>query len=208
MPFYKSVIFPETPNQENPIPDCPCLKMLLQSYPRLPAQIRDRPCSDLIHQHYLELTDLPRVERNSPAADWRRTWKNISSKRLSSSQRSELYRFVNKKTEHRRLLHVMQRVDGGYCTHCNAQLETLRHKLSECQRVRAAWQLLQNKVSAELNGWRRLTFEELQRPELRNIGPSDKIKILKLLISYISFINDTEGRIDVFALDFHMITEM
>ena len=102
----------------------------------------------------------------------------------------------------------MQRVDHENCTHCgNGTAETLSHKFYACTRVEAAWAVLQQRITAVLGGWRRLAFEKLIKPELVGINKRKRIRILKLLITYICYINECTGSIDVNELNFHFDIE-
>lgn len=53
-----------------------------------------------------------------------------------------------------------------------------------------------------MNGWRRLTFDELVRPTLIGINKAKRVEILKLLVKYICHVNESNDRIDVDALNF------
>ncbi|XP_055613686.1 uncharacterized protein LOC129760127 [Uranotaenia lowii] len=120
--------------------DLPDLKLILSNISQIPHQIQQNPSADQIHQHFILQTELPRVERNSPANDWPRAWRNIASRRLTSAQKSELYLFVNEKTPHRKLLFVMRRANDENCTFCdNGETESLTHKFCTCTRVEPAW---------------------------------------------------------------------
>ncbi|XP_055631125.1 uncharacterized protein LOC129771473 [Toxorhynchites rutilus septentrionalis] len=163
-PYYASFITQANPRL--PPPNLPCLKTFLQTFPRLPPQIQLNPSSDQIHRLFIDQTAKPRVELRHPTVNWMRVWINIGSNKLTSAQRSNWYLLVNGKMEHRVLWHTIGRVDNEQCLHCNAARETLKHKLSECPRVSAAWTLLQRKVAATLNGSRRLIFDDLIQPIL------------------------------------------
>lgn len=203
LPYYQSLL-----NQANPPPaDLPCLKLLSQHIPLLPPSVREHPSSDQIHRLFLERTELPRMQRKYPGENWKRIWMNIATKQLSSDHRSSLYLLVNEKTEHRKLMRILQRADGENCLHCGAATETIQHKFGECPRVAQAWAFLQRKVTTILGGWRRLSFEELLRPALPNIGPRQRNKIMKLFVLYINYVNSINGRIDVSALEFFLNCE-
>lgn len=203
LPYYQSLL-----NQAHPPPaDLPCLKLISQQIPLLPPLVREHPTSDQIHRLFLERTETPRVERKYPGLNWRRIWTNIGTNQLSSNLRSSLYLLVNEKTEHRKLMRTIQRADGENCLHCNAAIETLPHKFSECSRVAHAWVFVQQKMTMILGGWQRLSFEELLRPALLNIGPTKRNKILKIFILYITYVNEVNDRIDVSALSFYLSCE-
>lgn len=207
MAYYKSFIFPDNPTPANPLPDYPCLKLIILNYPNLPPQIRDNPSTDLIHRFYLDQTDLPKVVQNIPNINWTRVWRNIASKRLPASTRSELYLMVNQKQEHRQLMHRIGRADGENCVHCGAVPETLQHKYSRCPRVVTAWNAFQRKLMAILNNWRRISFEDLLRPTLYGVGLNIRTKVLKLFVCYICYIN-IHVRIDVNELVFALNCEV
>lgn len=206
MPYYNSFLTQVNPN---PSPtSLPCLKTILQAYPHLPPQIHQNPSSDQIHQFYINQTDRPRVEVRFPTVNWKRVWNNIASKKLTSAQRSSWYLLANEKIEHRQLWFKIRRVDSEQCLHCNAAVETLKHKLSECPRVTAAWTHLQRMLTTTLNGRRRLSFDDLVQPVLDNINRYKKIEILKLLINYVTFINTCDNAVDVNELEFYLNAEM
>lgn len=207
LPFYKSIIHSNNQPQ-TPVPaDLPDLKLICQQQRLLPIQIQQNPSSEQICCYFLEQTEAPRVERMHPNTDWKRAWLNASSRRLPSSIRSDLFIIMNEKTEHRQLLHLIRRADGENCTHCGTAVETMEHKFSTCTRVAGAWTLLQHNLTAVLNGWRRLSFNDLLRPVLPNINLTKRIRILKLFSLYISYINKCNNRIDVAALEFHLNCE-
>ena len=93
LPYYKSFYDQSLP----PPAALPCLKLLCQEFSLLPTNIQQNPSSDLICRHFLENTEKPRIERKEPNLNWRQIWTNISLRRLTSSQRSELYMLVNEK---------------------------------------------------------------------------------------------------------------
>lgn len=76
--------------------------------------------------------------------------------------------------------------------------------MGTCVRVEAAWRLLQRKISTLLNGWRRLSIEDLLKPSLRNVARWKKTKILKMFASYVVFIMDNNNVIDVDSLEFEI----
>ncbi|XP_062541857.1 uncharacterized protein LOC134209851 [Armigeres subalbatus] len=204
IPYYKSLLFHAIPRPAMSI-DNPDLKSILSNLSQIPHHIQQNPSADLIHRHFVQQSELPKVERNSPALDWPRAWRNIGMKELSSSQRSKLYLLVNGKIEHRKLLHVMQRVADENCQHCDIQVpETLQHKFCSCTRVGPAWTVLQQRLAGYTNGWRRLSFEDLMRPVLPGIGRAARVEILRLFVKYIVFVNECNDRIDVDALMFQL----
>ena len=204
LPFYRSLLFHADPRPAISI-DLPDLRLILSNLSQIPHQIQQNPSADQIHQHYLNQTELPRVERNDPANDWPRTWRNIASRQFTSVQRSNLFLLVNEKVEHRKLLYVMRRVDDENCTHChNHTTETLIHKFSTCIRVEPAWASLQQRINRILGGWRRLGFEDLIKPVLPRINKRRREDILKLFINYICFVNSRYGTIDIGDLNFHL----
>lgn len=205
IPYYHSFLSQDLPSPAN----LPCLNLLSQQLPSLPLHIRQHPSSDQIHRFYLAQTEQPRVERNHAGINWRKVWNNISSKRLSSSQRSDLYLLVNEKTEHRKLLHTIGRADNPYCQHClGTTIETLQHKFCECPRVTAAWEYIQRNLTATLGGWQRLTFGDLVRPTLDGVTTASRINVLTKFMKYINFVNSNiNNRIDVDELVFVLSLE-
>lgn len=204
IPFYQSFI-----TQANPHPpaDLPCLKLILQSYSRLPPLIQQTPSSDQIHRFFIGQTDQPRVELRNPTVDWKRVWLNVGSRKLTSAERSSWYVLVNGKIEHRQLWHTIRRVDSERCLHCNAATETIKHKLSECRRVTAAWSHMQTILATVVNRRRRFSYEELIYPILSGTNNRQKIKILKLFINYVTFIIGCDNVVDIDELDFYLQIE-
>lgn len=208
MPFYRSFTTPANPPGPAPPTSLPCLKSILENYQRLPPLIQQNPSADEIHRFYVNQTALPRVERNHPRTDWRKVWQNISNRQLTAAQRSHLYLLVNEKIEHRKLMFTIRRADGEDCTYCNAAVETLQHKFCDCPRVEGAWRHLQQRTRTILQGWRRLSFEDLIRPELIGVNRTAKISILKLFTSYVSFIELCNNDVDINALEFYLDSEV
>lgn len=206
IPFYNSFLSHTNPHP--PPADLPCLRTILQTYPRLPPEIQQNPSSGRIHHLYLGQTDQPRVESRHSSVNWKRVWVNIGSRMLSSNQRSSWYLLVNEKVEHRLLWHNIRRADNPQCLHCNRATETLKHKLSECIRVTAAWSHLQGLLTTILNNRRGLSFEDLIHPVLNNTRRRQKIEILKLFINYVTFIINCDNAVDIGELDFHLQTEV
>lgn len=203
LPYYQSLL-----NQANPVPtDLPCLKLISQQIPLLPPHVRDHPTSDQIHRLFLEQTGIPRVERKYPSLNWTRIWTNIKTKKLSSRHRSNIYLLVNEKIEHRKLMRIIHRADGENCLHCNSIVETIQHKFADCPRVARAWAFVQHEILMILGGWQRLSFADILRPTLINIGPTKREKILKIFILYINYVQESNGRIDVSALAFYLNCE-
>lgn len=199
LPYYHSILA-----QNTPVPaEFPCLKLLSQQIPLLPDNIKQNPTSAQIHLFYLMQTEPPRVERNEPGRNWKRIWRNISTKKLTSKQRSDLYLLINEKTEHRRLMNIIGRNNDPNCQHCLRSIETLQHKFCECPRVAPAWSLVQRTVTTILGGWQRPTFDDLFRPTLVNIRETNRLRILKIFINYINFVNESvNNRIDVNEVEF------
>lgn len=200
-PFYKSFLTQENPNPLIPS-EFPCLKSIFENFLLLPPHIQHNPSAALIHQHYVSLTELPRVERKHPRCNWSRCWKNVNMKQLCSNEKSQLYLFVNEKTEHRCLLTRIGRADGGDCLHCNAGSETLQHKFSECPRVVGAWAVLKRKANLLFRGWRNLSFDDVIRPQFTSLNPRIRVKVLKLFYNYIVYINQNNAAIDIGSLEF------
>jgi hypothetical protein len=205
IPFYNSFLSRANPNP--PPTDIPCLKTIMQTWPRLPQEIQQNPSSDQIYRLFIEQTDQPRVELHYPAVNWRRVWLNIGNRQLSSTQRSSWYLLVNGKVEHRQLWHTIRRVDNDQCLHCVGATETLKHKLSQCPRVTAAWVHLQNKL-ANITGGRTFCFEDLIFPVLNRLGRRQNIVILKNFVNYVTFILNCDNVVDVGELDFHLQVEL
>lgn len=202
IPFYNSFITRANPR---PVPaDLPCLKIILQTYHNLPAQVQQNPSSDQLHRFYLDQTEQPRVEIRHPAVNWRRVWHNIGTRMLTPTQRSNWYLLVNEKLEHRQLWYIIRRADSEQCVYCNTAIETLKHKLSECPRVTAAWSHLQGVLTTIFDSRRRLSFEELIHPVLYNVVRRRRIEILKLLINYVTFVMNCDNMVDIGELDFSL----
>lgn len=208
LPYYNSFLHRANPPQANSITDLPCLKIILSNFSNLPFQIRQLPSADLIHRYFIERTERPKVEITNPETNWTRVWNNISSRELSSHQRSALFIWVNQKVPHRKLLHTMRRADGEQCTHCGAPVETIQHKFFECPRVRAANELLQRRLIPLTGGRRPMHFDELLRPSLERVTATTKTEILKTLVIYTTFIINSSVRIDEDELTFNFEVEV
>lgn len=206
MPFYQSILPQDDQNRVTIPADLPDLRGICQHIRLLPPLTRENPSSDGIHKFYLEQIEAPKVERENPNLNWKRVWMCINSRKFSSSTRSDLFMIINRKVEHRKLFYQIGRTDNESCTHCNALVETIEHKFSECPNVRAAWELLQMKLTTMLHG-RRLSFGNLIRPSLENISLTSRIKLLKLFAKYIIYVNTFNNRIDVAELEFLLDTE-
>lgn len=208
IPFYKSHILPDNPDQ-NIIPaDLPDLKIIYSQYQQLPLQIQQSPSSDAIHRYFVEQTEVPRVERLHPEFDWKRIWASLRWRAFTSTEKSILYMTINEKGAHRELLHTIGRADSNTCFHCNITIETMQHRFSDCPRVRPAWEFLQSKIRVVLGVWRTVSFSDLLRPVLNRICKVKRILILKLFAHYIMFVNNNENQIDINALEFYLNCEL
>ena len=69
LPYYRSLI--HHVNLRPVIPaDLPDRRQILSSLSQILHQLQQNPSADLVHRHFVQQTDLPRVERNNPANDW------------------------------------------------------------------------------------------------------------------------------------------
>lgn len=127
---------------------------------------------------------------------------------MTSAERSKWYLLVNGKLEHRQLWYTIRRCDSEQCLHCNIAVETLKHKLSDCRRVTAAWTHLQRVLATIVGNNRRLSYDELIYPVLNGITNRNKIEILKLFIKYVSFIMSCDNAVDISELDFYLRVEL
>ena len=109
----------------------------------------------------------------SPSTDWRRIWKNVSSFKLSSHQRSMLYLLVHNKVPHGQLLDRMNRASSA-CSFCSFAL---------CSRVSSAWSILMQAIIAIIPN-HNLHFPSLLLPILSHTI-SKRIPILLLFANYI-----------------------
>lgn len=204
LPFYETFFRQANPRRPIPI-DLPDVKQIVASISQIPLLVRENPTAGQVHRFFIQQTEQPKVEQSHPGVDWLRIWRNIADQQIPSAQRSLLYLAVNEKIEHRKLWFVMQRVESENCLHCHCQTaETIEHKFRSCPRVVPAWTLLQQKIGSILNGWSRLSFQELIRPVLRGINRRSRVKILKLLAEYICHVNECNNRIDVGELNFKL----
>lgn len=208
LPFYNSFINLANPLPANPVPDLPCLKLIISNLQSLPLQIRLNPSADLVYRFFVNQTDRPKVETEHQNTNWSRVWKNISAHGLVSAQKSTLYMWVNQKVPHRRLLFRMRRTDGEQCLYCGAPSETLEHKFFSCTRVQGAWRLLQRRLMAIVGRRRSFVCDELLRPAFEWSSTERRTMILKTLVNYITFIDNCNGRIDVDALGFDLEIEV
>lgn len=203
-PYYYSFLDHANSVPANAISQLPCLKQILNNIPDLPFQIRQNPSANLIYRFLVKRRDKPKVELANTNTDWKRVWRNISDRALPSHLRSELFMWVNQKVPHRRLLYVMRRTDGEQCTHCDELIETIQHKFFDCIRVRDAFGLLQQKLQALTGGRRTFRCADLLRPSLEWISTTTRRKVLKILMCYITFIQNCNDRIDVNELNFNL----
>lgn len=114
---------------------------------------------------------------------------------------------MNEKVEHKQLWCTIRRADNDQCVHCNAAIETLKHKFNECPRVAAAWEHLQNVLMNILNG-RRISFEQMLHPELHNTNRTQRLYAMKHIINYVAFVNKCDNRVDVDELEFYLNVEL
>lgn len=208
MPFYRSFLqHVQNPPDLQTVPtNCPCLKTIILEYSYLSDATRANPVASVLHSSLVRTSEPAKVMRDNPTLDWKRIWRNIGDRRLSSSERNLYYLLVNHKFAYRALLFRMQRVDSPSCDSCNV-LEDLQHKLSTCARVRTAWTVLQTKIrSITFN--RSFSFDELLAPELKRVNINEKLLILRSFIQYVMFISTDDNVVDIQALSSHLENEI
>lgn len=208
MPYYRSLLEPAN-NVVIVCPaDLPDVKLMLQLRDQIPPLVLENPTAETIHRFFVEQTDEPKIQRTHPNTRWNKIWRNIAAKQLTPHQRSTLFMIVNEKTSYRKLYHTIGRADSEECPDCNGIVETMQHKFNDCPRVTHAWAHLQRRMTSIAPGRRRLTFSELLRPTLDSIPPTQRARLLKLFIAYITYINNVNGRVDVQSLDFYLECEI
>ena len=111
------------------------------------------------------------VVLESPSTDLRWIWKNASSFKLASHQRSMLYLVVHNKVPHGLLLDRMNRASSA-CSFCS-WIETLEHRFALCSKVSSAWT------------HNNLNFPCLFLPILSHFSISKRIPIIRLYANYI-----------------------
>uniref|UniRef100_A0A182IEA8 Uncharacterized protein n=1 Tax=Anopheles arabiensis TaxID=7173 RepID=A0A182IEA8_ANOAR len=138
-----------------------------------------------LRQMMIERLSDPKVALESPSTDWRWIWKNVSSFKLSSHQRSMLYLLVHNKVSHGLLLDRMNRASST-CSFCSRE-ETLEHRFALCSRVAGAWSILMQAIEAVVPN-HNLNFPSLLLPILSHISIRKRIPILRLFANYIIYI--------------------
>ena len=205
LPYYRSLLLHDNPRPTISI-DNPDLRIILSSLSQIPLQVQQNPSAGLIHQYFIQQTELPKVEQINPTNDWPQTWRNIASKQLTSADKTNLYLAVNGKTAHNKLFFVMRMADTAECVYClDRAEESMEHKFCSCFRVGPAWEIMQRKICTTLYGWRRLSFDELIRPALKRIAKRKRVEILKIFVNYLCYINACNDRIiNLQDLEYHL----
>uniref|UniRef100_A0A8D8D2K6 (northern house mosquito) hypothetical protein n=1 Tax=Culex pipiens TaxID=7175 RepID=A0A8D8D2K6_CULPI len=209
LPFYNSFVSTtrNPPNLRIVPTNCPCLKTVCSELPYLPSALQANPSANLLHAHYLNKIDKPKVVLENPTANWNRIWRNIAAKHLTSFERCHYYLLVNRKLSNQRLLHRMQRADSDMCPNCNNEPEDIPHKISTCPRVAAAWTVLQRRLRNIAQN-RNISLTHLLQPTLFAIRRSVKVKVLKTFIQFVIFVSKDNNVIDINELEFHLDTEV
>lgn len=209
LPFYNSFVSTtrNPPNLRIVPTNCPCLKTVCSELPYLPSALQANPSANLLHAHYLNKIDKPKVVLENPTANWNRIWRNIAAKHLTSLERCHYYLLVNRKLSNQRLLHRMQRADSDMCPNCNNEPEDIPHKISTCPRVAAAWTVLQRRLRNIAQN-RNISLTHLLQPTLFAIRRSVKVKVLKTFIQFVIFVSKDNNVIDINELEFHLDTEV
>lgn len=193
IPFYRTNILNPRPTLPT---SCPCLVVIHQFLHTVPTPIQTNVSIDMFHRHFLNTIEPAKVERDNPQIEWKTVWRNISSKKLSSPERSWYYLLANGKVSHQHLLFRINRVNTPACLHCGAANEDLDHKFSTCPRVAEAWRCLTQLTTLE-SSMRRISFRDLAQPTLKQVSRTNRIKIMKLFINYIKHVCNSENTIDV-----------
>lgn len=79
---------------------------------------------------------------------------------------------------------------------CPNTVEDLEHKFTAC----ALWNHLHPRLDATIG--RKISFNELQLPELKNVARNKKYQALKQVIVHAKFVLDAINDLSVYALDF------
>lgn len=205
LPFYRSFMdaIQNPPNLSTIPTDCPCLKLICQELAYIPPNVLETATSATLHRRLVSRIEHPKVMQESPNYNWRQIWLNVNSRQLSSSERSTFYILVNRKAVHAKLLHRMNLLQSSTCEHCGVAEEDLQHKYSSCARTTNAWAVYQQTVNSFVPN-RNFSFEDMMTPTLQRLGRTIKIKIMKLFICYVNFINSSENVIQLDSLKFHL----
>lgn len=177
----------------------PCLKYISKLLPYLPDQLKINPTSASLHNYFREKLQTPKIMQELPNVTWRRVWKNIRNRELTSAERSLYYLLVNGKIPHAALLYRQNRLDSAFCQNCPNIIEDIEHKFSVCSRTRHLWNHTRLKLEAIVR--RNVSFKDFQVPVLKNQSINVKKRALKIFIVYINFILEANP-MTIEALDF------
>ena len=178
----------------------PCLKTIARELAYVPAQLSRNPSATALLAFYRGKAKTPKIIEVNPAVTWKRVWRNIRTKGLTSSEKSTYYLLVNGKIPHAALLFRQNRVNSDQCDHCHQAVEDLEHKLTQCSRVVHLWNFLRPKLELILN--QRVVYKNFALPELNNTRVEARRKALKMFINYVNFVIDASNVFTVDALEF------
>lgn len=198
--------YAENPPDITSIPSTyPCLRSVVQLLAYVPATMKSNPSTKALRKTLVERLPPAKIADASPNVMWKKVWKNIHCPKLSSEQRSALYLVANGKVQHGVLLMRMGRTVSSSCLFC-VGCDTLEHKFTSCNRVIAAWDLLQRCIRHIVPGCQ-YSFQCLRFPVLWGISPGQRETVLRLYANYIIHIignNDSVIDLDVLKCSLYL----
>jgi zinc-binding in reverse transcriptase len=187
-PFISQFLDLQNPPNVQSFPKIPYLKFAIQELSYLPTNILPNPSPKCFYNHFLSIFNTV-TPNNDPQIDWKKIWKNLSDKTISSRGRAMWYILVNKKTPVNSIMHNQGRVASPNCPNCDV-LEDITHKYVTCIHTRRYWAYTQNFLVRKTG--RLIHFDSIVQPEFPQTTRREKRKLMQWLSIYISFIESVE----------------